>query len=415
MRANLAYGRIGCVVVKPDYRFAAVLMISVLLAVVLVWMISIRSIRDRYVEQHFRIALTASNALRLGHEAQRALSVERNNNGLTAPWRRTHHLLTQSVDELLQESHGLPHSDRTETLMNNTVRAWDVVERKIGRADRALRALMSSSISHLVHDRSIRRTYYRSLEYPHNLNGQLVFFTGRAARSFEELALSAEIFEIAVGELLVAVATEASVVQGRIRTAIWMVAFLSGILAVLALWTFLSVSTNGKRPGHSRRLLLSIDNDNSPSAKPASQLLPRTLPHWLSHAIEEYRSLPRLVEGKEEFIALTGRSSEHVARIVKQELSVSLSDFLNQERLRRAIVLLEKGDETICTISKSVGFHNESYFYRCFRSAYGVTPAQYRKRKAAERCPAVLHDTSLADWPSERLSVRHETNSVGGT
>ncbi|TVQ22596.1 MAG: AraC family transcriptional regulator [Spirochaetaceae bacterium] len=376
-----------------DRRLSAVLLLSVSLAVLLGWVITLREVRDRYDEQRVRIAMTASNALRLGHEAQRALSIDWKPGRLTGSWRTTHHRLSLSIAELVDESRRLPHSTRTRALVENTGRAWTVVERKIDRADRALSLLAASPISHLVDDRSIRRIHHRSWEYPHNLNGQLVYYTGLVVRSFEELAISSEIFEIATSELLVAVATEASVVEGRIRAAIWMVTILAGSLTLLISLILIRALRYSDPNAHRLDSTSRVTENSSSSTMAHVDEVSQALPHWLSHAIERYRLLPCLDEGKDQFIVLSGRSCEHVGRIVKQRLGMSLSDLLTHERLRRAVDMLQNGDETVSAISKSVGFHNESYFYRCFRNAYGVTPAQYRNLNAAGRYGRISADT----------------------
>ena len=290
---------------------------------------------------------------------------------------------------------------RTEALVENVDRAWRVVERKIERADRALVLLASSPVSDLVHDRSIRRVHHRSWEYPHNLDGQLVYYTGLTVRSFEELALSSEIFEIAARELLVAVATEASLVEGRVRTTIWMVALLTGILTLLVPWILIDAIGHIESKSERHRIMSEVTENGANAATVHLHELSQPLPHWLSHAIERYRLLPNLDDGKDQFVALTGRSSEHVGRIVKRRLNVSLSDFLNHERLRRAVDMLQHGDETVSSISRSAGFHNESYFYRCFRSVYGVTPAQYRNLNAAGRCFKTGADSETINSPSD--------------
>ena len=61
---------------------------------------------------------------------------------------------------------------------------------------------------------------------------------------------------------------------------------------------------------------------------------------------------------------LTGESPNSLIRIM---------------RLKRAASLLEKNESSITEILMSVGFSNPSYFTRCFKAYFGVTPKEYQK------------------------------------
>ena len=55
-------------------------------------------------------------------------------------------------------------------------------------------------------------------------------------------------------------------------------------------------------------------------------------------------------------------------------------------RLHKAQQLLEKGDATIQEIAYEVGFANPSYFTKCFKDEFGMSPVEYQKsyeKKAA--------------------------------
>ena len=60
------------------------------------------------------------------------------------------------------------------------------------------------------------------------------------------------------------------------------------------------------------------------------------------------------------------------------------SEFMRTIRLRHAAELLRQDSMSISEISYATGFTSVSYFSRCFRSLYGVSPSQYVKdqRKA---------------------------------
>ena len=56
------------------------------------------------------------------------------------------------------------------------------------------------------------------------------------------------------------------------------------------------------------------------------------------------------------------------------------NDFILNIRLKKAQMLLKQTDtKTVSEIAYEVGFNSPSYFIKCFRELFGVTPAQYQK------------------------------------
>jgi len=59
------------------------------------------------------------------------------------------------------------------------------------------------------------------------------------------------------------------------------------------------------------------------------------------------------------------------------------TEFIRTIRLRRAAALLRKGQMTISEICFATGFASVSYFSRCFRTLYGVSPTQFMEHPEA--------------------------------
>ena len=59
-------------------------------------------------------------------------------------------------------------------------------------------------------------------------------------------------------------------------------------------------------------------------------------------------------------------------------MGISLIQHLNSYRLEIAAELLTTTTDTILDIAISTGFNNISYFNRCFKKKYGVSPRKYR-------------------------------------
>ncbi|MFK7981888.1 MAG: helix-turn-helix transcriptional regulator [Saprospiraceae bacterium] len=67
-----------------------------------------------------------------------------------------------------------------------------------------------------------------------------------------------------------------------------------------------------------------------------------------------------------------------VYRKIKKATGTSTAIFIRKIRLERAIELLVGTDMPIKQISYHVGFGEISYFHRCFKESYGITPRDYR-------------------------------------
>ncbi len=77
--------------------------------------------------------------------------------------------------------------------------------------------------------------------------------------------------------------------------------------------------------------------------------------------------------------AATGASRNRVNDVLKAELGMTLSSYLNKLRLIEAARLLtEEASATVAEVAHSVGYANGSYFIKLFREEYGCTPKAYR-------------------------------------
>lgn len=72
-------------------------------------------------------------------------------------------------------------------------------------------------------------------------------------------------------------------------------------------------------------------------------------------------------------------SNSHFMKFFKDAMGEGFIQYLNNYRLRIAAQLLLSSDDNIIIIAEKTGFENLSYFNRCFKKSFGVTPGQYRK------------------------------------
>lgn len=75
-------------------------------------------------------------------------------------------------------------------------------------------------------------------------------------------------------------------------------------------------------------------------------------------------------------------SSSYLGKIFREAIGKSVGDYVNSIRLKKAIELLESTNYNISKVMDSVGYDNESHFYKLFKKTYGVTPKEFRISKA---------------------------------
>ncbi|MGF1513747.1 MAG: helix-turn-helix domain-containing protein [Elainellaceae cyanobacterium] len=75
---------------------------------------------------------------------------------------------------------------------------------------------------------------------------------------------------------------------------------------------------------------------------------------------------------------LIGMSQFHFGRLFKQSLGLSPYQYLLQQRVERAKVLLRQSNQSIVAIALNCGFNSHSHFGRKFRQLTGIAPKAYR-------------------------------------
>lgn len=72
-------------------------------------------------------------------------------------------------------------------------------------------------------------------------------------------------------------------------------------------------------------------------------------------------------------------SKGHLATSFKKETGMTVTDYINQTRIKQALILLNTTSLGIGEIAVQCGFSDTNYFSRTFRKLQGQTPGQYRK------------------------------------
>ena len=74
-------------------------------------------------------------------------------------------------------------------------------------------------------------------------------------------------------------------------------------------------------------------------------------------------------------------SRSYISTVFKDEMGVSLTDYIRDVRIEKSKLLLLDNKVRIVDISGLCGFDDQSYFTKVFRSCVGVTPKKYRENR----------------------------------
>jgi AraC family transcriptional regulator, arabinose operon regulatory protein len=71
-------------------------------------------------------------------------------------------------------------------------------------------------------------------------------------------------------------------------------------------------------------------------------------------------------------------SGRHLSRVFVSELGVSFSKYVQDERIKKAMILLKKSNLSLKEIAEETGFMNVQYFTRVFTSMMQISPGKFR-------------------------------------
>ena len=164
----------------------------------------------------------------------------------------------------------------------------------------------------------------------------------------------------------------------------WLAGLVAAGWAAFGVWFF---------RGHARAMLASVDTQ-----------LKKDLPlvAYRQLTLEPYRDKEKAAVLKfiatnytdpeldlEGVVAATGTNRTKVNDVLKSELGMTFTSYLNKLRLTEAARLLtEQSGTTVAEIAYSVGYANVSYFNKLFKEEYGCTPKAFRALAEQQEQPA---------------------------
>lgn len=102
------------------------------------------------------------------------------------------------------------------------------------------------------------------------------------------------------------------------------------------------------------------------------------IPLWLEIMYEKMKRPDNFIVGSGRMTEISGKSREHVSRMLKKYYNISPSEYVNELRLNHALNLMMTSNLNITEICYECGFSNLSWFYSLFEKKFKKCPTRYR-------------------------------------
>ena len=102
-------------------------------------------------------------------------------------------------------------------------------------------------------------------------------------------------------------------------------------------------------------------------------------PAWLKNLLDKFNQASNFIEGLPKVLSYINYNQAYLCREFKKYIGMTMTEYLNNLRLNYAAMLLQTKQESIISIASAAGFQNLSYFNRCFKKKYGMTPSAFQK------------------------------------
>lgn len=103
------------------------------------------------------------------------------------------------------------------------------------------------------------------------------------------------------------------------------------------------------------------------------------IPLWLEITYDKMKRPSNFIAGASRMVEISGRSREHLSRLMKQHYQITPTELITELRLNHAVNLMRNSNLSITDICFECGFSNLSWFYKIFERKYNARPAQYKK------------------------------------
>jgi AraC family transcriptional regulator len=105
------------------------------------------------------------------------------------------------------------------------------------------------------------------------------------------------------------------------------------------------------------------------------------IPLWLLQVRELLQEESAMLWTNEELARRANRHPVHVAKAFRRHFGETVGEFQRRLRLHKAETMLMKEHISLLDITFECGFSSQAHFSRSFKSAFGMTPSQYRSQR----------------------------------
>ncbi len=103
-------------------------------------------------------------------------------------------------------------------------------------------------------------------------------------------------------------------------------------------------------------------------------------PEWFQKLLDQFNNPAKLCEGLDGILSTCFYSKEHICRVFKKLMGVTMTEYLNIKRLEQAANLLIYTQQQVTKISNDLGFSSVSYFNKIFKEKYGCSPTHFNDK-----------------------------------
>ena len=104
-------------------------------------------------------------------------------------------------------------------------------------------------------------------------------------------------------------------------------------------------------------------------------------PTWFQELLLRLNTPNLIKAGLNEILSPFYYSKEYICRSFKKYMNMTLTDYLNDQRLTLAAHSLTYTNDSILSICTDIGFSSASYFDKIFKAKYSCTPLIFRKKQ----------------------------------
>ena len=109
--------------------------------------------------------------------------------------------------------------------------------------------------------------------------------------------------------------------------------------------------------------------------------------------------------GVKELVQIAGTKQSYLSRRLQKIVGISVSRFVSEIRLRKAMKMIHESDMTAAEVAYKVGFGSATYFNNCFRDFYGYPPGEVRKR---DTLLSVADNAGAGEESNTPMEVKNE-------